>query len=111
MVPNREDRHWKSARLDLFGSDAESIQIFSRPQSVVRETNRAIRATRSARKESNAEIVFLLLLTLSTLQKPALTERRHRRFAATSRPSLPSRARSGVSTRPNIPSGIGERGR
>src|SRR2546423_2907309 len=47
MVRDREDRHWKSARPDLCGSAAGSIQIFSTRRPVVPETNRANRATQS----------------------------------------------------------------
>src|SRR6266566_920110 len=47
MAKDREDRHSKSARPDLFASAVGSIQIFPTRQPVVPETNRANRATQS----------------------------------------------------------------
>src|SRR5437660_3726699 len=71
MERDREDRHWKNARLDLCGSAAGSIQIFSMQRAVARETNPANRATRPDPKVSLSSLWFHYerLRTLSIVDK------------------------------------------
>src|SRR6266566_739273 len=58
MARDREDRHSKSARPDLFASAAGSIQIFPTPRPVVPETSPANRATLSDPKEFLSSLRF-----------------------------------------------------
>src|SRR6266446_1173902 len=58
MERDREDRHWKSARADLCGLAAESIQSFPTRRPVVPETNRANRATRPDQRELPSSLRF-----------------------------------------------------
>src|SRR5438270_13138161 len=47
MARDRDDRPWKNARAELWGSAAGSIRIVPRQHAADRETNRADRATQS----------------------------------------------------------------
>src|SRR6266853_5618389 len=71
MARDREDRHWKTARADLCGSAAGSIQIFPTRHSVDRETRPANRATLSDPKEFLSSLRFHheRLRTLSILDR------------------------------------------
>src|SRR6266566_6477988 len=71
MAKDREDRHSKSARPDLFASAAGSIRIFPTRRPVVPETNRANRATQSDPKGFLSSLRFHpeRLRTLSILDK------------------------------------------
>src|SRR5437763_12145764 len=115
MERDREDRHWKNARADLCGSAAGSIRIFPRRHAADRQTNRADRATQSDPKGFLSSLRFHheRLRTLSILDRNGgpQTADVDLVYGKIIRPSPPSRARSGVSARPNIPSEIGGRDR
>src|SRR5438552_17091462 len=115
MAKDREDRHWKNARADLCGLAAGSIRIFPTRRPVVPETNRANRATQSDPKGFLSSLRFHpeRLRTLSILDGNGgpQTAGVDLVYGKIIRPSPPSRARSGVSARPNIPSEIGGRDR
>src|SRR5437762_467365 len=108
MARDREDRHWKNARADLCGSAAGSIQIFPRRHAADRETNRADHATQSDPKGFLSSLRFHpeRLRTLSILDGNGgpQTAGADLVYGKIIRLSLPSRARSGVSARPSIPS-------
>src|SRR5437868_3767796 len=113
MERDREHRHWKNARADLFGSAAGSIRIFPRPRSVVPETNRGNRAIRPDPKGFLSSLRFHheRLKTLSILDRNGGPQTADLDLFTkkTIRPSLPSRVRSTVLARPSIPSETGER--
>src|SRR5438477_6776742 len=115
MARDRDDRHWKNARADLCGSAAGSIRIFPRRHAADRETNRADRATQSDPKGFLSSLRFHheRLRTLSILDGNGGPQTADVELVTEKiiRPSLPSRARSIVSTRPSIPSETDERDR
>src|SRR5437588_12949920 len=115
MERDREDRHWKNAKADLCGSAAGSIQIFPTRRPVVPETNREDRVAQSDPKGFLSSLRFHheRLRTLSILDGNGgpQTADVDLVYGKIIRPSPPSRARSGVSARPNIPSEIGGRDR
>src|SRR5438477_5344047 len=115
MARDREDRHWKNARPDLCGSAAGSIRIFPKQRPAVLETNRANRATQPDPKGFLSSLRFHheRLRTLSILDGNGGPQTAGIDLVTEKiiRPSLPSRARSIVSTRPSIPSETDERDR
>src|SRR3989442_14584827 len=107
MPRDREDRHWKNARADLCGSAAGSIRTFPTRPLVVPETNREDRVTQSDPKGFLSSLRFQheRLRTLSILDGnggPQTAGSAKLLARIVIRPSLPSRARSGVSVQPSI---------